>query len=50
MLNFFHGRTAAVVSHGIVKEATVPSKEIEKATERKRKFDKNPKAHTYEEE
>lgn len=50
MLYFFHGRTAAVVSHGIVKEAAVPSKEIEKAIERKRKFEKNPKAHTYEEE
>ena len=47
MLYFFHGRTAAVVSHGLVKEAEVPAKEIEKAIERKRKFEKNPKAHTY---
>lgn len=50
MLYFFHGRTAAVVSHGLVKEAAVPPKEIEKAIERKRKFEENPKAHTYEEE
>jgi hypothetical protein len=50
MLFFFHGGTAAVVSHGLVKEAAVPSKEIEKAIERKRKFEKNPKTHTYEEE
>ena len=50
MLYFFHGRTAAVVSHGLVKEAAVPLKEIEKAIERKRKFARNPKAHTYEEE
>ena len=50
MLYFFHGRTAAVVSHGLVKEAAVPSKEIEKAIERKRKFEGNPKAHSYEEE
>ena len=49
MLYFFHGRTAAVVSHGLVKEAVVPNQEIEKALERKRKFEKNPKAHTYEE-
>jgi hypothetical protein len=49
MLYFFHGRTAAVVSHGLVKEAEVPAKEIEKAIERKRKFEKNPKVHTYEE-
>ena len=32
MLYFFHGRTAAVVSHGITKQrAAVPPKEIEKA-------------------
>lgn len=49
MLYFFHGRTAAVLSHGLVKEAAVPAKEIEKALERKRKFEKNPKAHTHEE-
>jgi hypothetical protein len=50
MLYFFHGRTAAVISHGLVKEAEVPAKEIDKAIERKRKFEKNPNAHTYEEE
>ena len=49
MLYFFHGRTAAVVSHGLMKEAQVPSKEIDAAIERKRKFELNPKAHTYEE-
>lgn len=50
MLYFFHGRTAAVVSHGLVKEAEVPPKEIERALERKRKFEKNPKAHMHAEE
>jgi phage-related protein len=49
MLYFFHGRNAAVLSHGLVKEAEVPPKEIDKAIERKRKFEKNPKAHTHEE-
>jgi len=49
MLYFFHGRTAAVISHGLVKEAAVPPKEIERALERKRKFEANPKAHTHEE-
>ena len=49
MLYFFHGKTAAVVSHGMVKETEVPAKEIAKAIERKRKFEKNPKAYTYEE-
>ena len=47
MLYFFHGRTAAVISHGLEKEAEVPPKEIEKAIERKRKFEQNPKAHTH---
>src|SRR6476661_8105763 len=41
MLYFFHGRTAAVVSHGLVKEAAVPAKEIQRAIERKQKFEKN---------
>ena len=50
MLYFFHGRTAAVLSPGLVKEASVPAKEIERAIERKRKFEKNPQAHTHEEE
>ncbi len=50
MLYFFHGRTAAVISHGLEKEDEVPPKEIEKAIERKRKFEKNPKAHTHVEE
>jgi len=50
MLYFFHGREAAVVSHGLVKQAEVPPKEIEKAIQRKQKFEKNPKAHTHEEE
>ena len=48
MLYFFHGRIATVVSHGLVKEAEVPAKEIEKAIERKRKFEMNPKSRTYE--
>ena len=50
MLYFFHGRTAAVVSHGLVKENEVPSKEITRAIERKRRFEQNPKAHTYMED
>jgi len=49
MLYFFHGRNAAVLSHGLVKAAEVPTKEIAKAIERKRKFERNPKAHTHEE-
>jgi phage-related protein len=50
ILYFFHGRTAAVLAHGLVKEREVPTKEIEKALERKRLFELDPYAHTYREE
>ena len=48
ILYFFHGRVAAVISHGLVKEDRVPAKEIEKAMERKRKFEADPERHTHE--
>jgi len=48
ILYFFHGNAAAVLSHGIVKESAVPPKEIEKAIERKRKFEADPAKHTHE--
>ena len=48
MLYFFHGRTAAIVSHGITKQrAAVPLKEIEKAVQRKIAFDAHPQRHTF---
>jgi len=46
ILYFFHGKVAAVISHGLMKEDKVPSKEIDKAVERKRKFELNPELHT----
>lgn len=46
MLYCFHGRTAAVVSHGIVKRKKVPPKEIDLAIARKRLFEGDPKAHS----
>ena len=49
MLYFFHGVAAAVLSHGIVKERRVPTREIEVAIQRKRKFEQSPTRHTYEE-
>src|SRR6185312_9171361 len=50
ILYFFHGNTAAVVSHGIVKERIVPVREIDIALGRKNQFAKNPKRHTYGED
>ena len=46
LLYFFHGRTAAVVSHGLVKEDAVPAREIAVARERQHKFTTNPLRHT----
>ncbi len=49
MLYFFHGTTAVVLSHGLVKERVVPSSEIDAAIERRRKFVADPPKHTYRE-
>ena len=49
MLYFFHGKAVVVLSHGLVKEREVPPREIDKAVKRMRKFEANPKQHTYEE-
>jgi phage-related protein len=47
MLYFFHGRTAAVVSHGFAKERTIPPGEIKVARERMKEFRKDPRRHTF---
>ena len=47
ILYFFHGTIAAIIAHGIVKESAVPSKEIDRAIERKKQFEANPDQHTY---
>jgi len=49
ILYFFYGTAAAVVSHGLVKERAVPAKEIDRAVDRKKRFEANPQRHTYEE-
>ena len=49
MLYFFHGKIAGIVSHGLIKQRRVPPKEINLAMGRKRKFEMDPKKHTYEE-
>ena len=50
ILYFFAGREGVVVSHGLTKERTVPSKEIDLAVRRMNAFRQNPTAHTYREE
>jgi hypothetical protein len=49
ILYFFHGAVAAVVSHGLVKERVVPPKEIDRAVERKKRFEAIPSRHIYQE-
>lgn len=49
ILYFFHEDTAAVISHGIVKEKLVPPVEIDKAIKRRDKFISNPEKYTYQE-
>ena len=46
MLYFFHEKTA-VLSHGLIKEKTVPEREIELAIRRRNMYANDPAAHTY---
>ena len=51
LLYFFHGQNVAVIDHGIIKEQSkVPDVDLERALERKRRFEENPEAHTFKEE
>ncbi len=47
ILYFYWSTEAIVISHGIIKESTIPRKEIVKALARKKKFEKNPFVHTH---
>jgi hypothetical protein len=48
ILYFFHGRNVAILAHAITKEDEVPGVEIARAIARKKLFELNPTAHTYE--
>jgi phage-related protein len=50
ILYFFYSNISVVISHGIIKEREVPSKEIDRAIERRKRFEENPEAHTYKEQ
>jgi hypothetical protein len=47
ILYFFHGQAAVVLSHGITKEGRVPNIEINRAIERKKRFEACPERHTF---
>ncbi len=46
VLYFFHGQAAAVVAHGLVKERSVPDRDIDLAIGRKLRFEADPSKHT----
>jgi len=45
ILYFFSGKNIVVISHGISKESEVPAVEINRALERKKKYEASPKSH-----
>ncbi len=45
LLYFFHARNIAVVVHGFTKEGEVPAQEIERAIERRRRYEQSPAKH-----
>jgi phage-related protein len=49
VLYFFHGRAAAVVAHGLVKEKAVPDRDINLAIGRMRRFKAAPSKHALDE-
>jgi phage-related protein len=48
LLYFFHGRQMVILAHALTKEDQIPKTDIERAIKRKKLFEENPKAHTYE--
>ena len=49
ILYFFHGRAAAVLAHALMKEDRIPATAIEATLARKRRYEQEPKLHTFEE-
>lgn len=45
LLYFFHGRSIAIIADGLTKEAEVPDKEIQRAIDRRRRYEKDPANH-----
>jgi hypothetical protein len=45
ILYFFHGRNVALLSNGLVKEREVPAGEIDRAVQRKLRYEQNPFIH-----
>jgi len=50
VLYFFHGRNVAILAHGLTKEKEVPKSDINRAIERKKRFENDPENHLYRQE
>jgi hypothetical protein len=46
ILFFYHRRNVAILAHALTKEKDVPAIDIERALERKRKYEQNPSKHS----
>ncbi len=44
---FFHGRDVAVLAHGSTEEDKVPDTDIERAIQRKKRYEQDPDGHRY---
>jgi phage-related protein len=50
LLYFFHGRDVAVLAHGLTKEDKVPEADIERAIQRRQRYEQDPAGHRHLEE
>lgn len=50
LLYFFHGKNVVILVHGLTKEKEIPKADLKRAKDRKKLFEANTSAHTYEEE
>jgi hypothetical protein len=45
ILYFFHGKDVAVLAHGLTKEQEVPTADIQRAIDRRKRYEKDPQKH-----
>jgi hypothetical protein len=48
ILYFFHGQNVALLTHALTKEQRIPASQIDRALERKRRYEKDPSKHRAE--
>ena len=46
ILFFYHGRNITILAHALTKEKDVPDIDIERALERKQRYEQNPSRHS----